>query len=140
MTKKRKIIVIVSIILTLILISVLIGDFQYEQHKEKYWTVELIYKYIPTKDEPCNTVWNKTLKQLLENPPPIKMNDYDGLYICTQSYTYFTGRTVDYLDIEQMMNSGKILEVVDKYQDYLGWIQNNPNKLFIITGSIYTQY
>lgn len=128
MEKKKKIIGMILIIL--VFIGGYVGKQQYQKHKyeqlNKRWAIELVYYYIPTEGELINTVWKKTLKELKEDPPPIQMNNKRGLYISTECYRYFTGRTVDYLDIEQMMNAGQVLEVADKYEDFLGWLDNHP--------------
>lgn len=64
-----------------------------------------------------------------EDPPLIQMNGYKGLYISVMAYEYYTGNNIDYLEIEEWMDSGKFEEVNNKYSDYILWVWQNKQNI-----------
>lgn len=128
MTKKKKIGII------FVIIVLFIGGYAYKQYHTKinqqYFFAEQIYGVIPTADgvrfyefltKPSD------VKKVLKDPPPIEMNGYKGLYITAMAYEYYTGETVDYLDIRKKMNAGKIEEVWEEYMPFIEWLRANSD-------------
>jgi len=110
--------------LILILIMGFVGYQQYQKEKqENYNMVYKVYQWVKTEEYGDSNPLDMgiTIEELEKKPPKIEMNGHQGLYISTIAYNHATGNQIDYEDLKEMMEEGKVKEVYEKYEDYINW-------------------
>lgn len=90
-----------------------------------------MYDCIPVEgDVYSNPVKNlNSVNLLLENPPKIEMNGNRGLYLRAMAYEFYTGNSVDYLNIKELMETGKTEQVLNDYKGYIEWVKSNKDNI-----------
>lgn len=133
MKKNKK----VSIIFLIVLLCIF-GIFGYKEYQnyqrkeqEEYIKIYTVYNCFSTEEygkaNPLNSIPLKTFQK--NAPPQVEMDGTNGLYMKAMAYEYFTGNRVDYLDIEEKLNEGEALEVSQKYDEFITWVDTSEKEV-----------
>lgn len=129
--KKKIIKTTIIIIIVVSIVFVVFVKNKKESEEKEYYLIYSLYESIEAIEygskNPMAVV--KFPNVIKEDPPLIQMNGYKGLYISVMAYEYYTGNNIDYLEIEEWMDSGKFEEVNNKYSDYILWVWQNKQNI-----------
>jgi len=133
MSKKKNTILIVGAIL--VMLMGFIGKYQYDNYQaeenRKLSEVALVFMVLRPEDKnPVRGSYSDAeLQVFLKSPPKIEMNTSSGLGLKVSAYNYYNDADIDAYSIQKMMESGKIIQTYDEYQNFMSWSNKNKNKI-----------